>query len=269
MISNNDSGNEKFDYSEYTRNLEIKYGIEHSRLIEILADAENSKKAVTKTIDLVSGSYEVSKRGCGPLKTIYGNFYQMRFDVNDQWKTYYVIAKSSLDRKLMSVVFDKDKDVFLRIDSGCSTGQLFHDQTCECREQLDLSMSKMGERTQGLIIHIPPQDGRGKGIDFKLATLYLQNELKINTVDAFKLLEKNNRHTDLDSRTYDGAVAILKYLGVDNRLIFCTNNPKKLEAIKKNGFRVKNESIAIPPTEDTAHHLIAKQKDLGHNYGGM
>ncbi len=261
--------NGEFDYFDFTKELSQKYKINQTELLDIISEAENSKKQCTRAILIGNDSYDVTKKGCGPLDTPYGKFYQMVFKVNDEWGTYYAIAKSDLDSTLMRPAFKQEKSVFLRIDSGCTTGQLFHDKTCECREQLDLAMKRLAEKEQGLIIYIPNQDGRGKGTDFKLATLYLQERIGVNTVEAFTLLEKNNTANDIDCRTYDGAVAILKFLDVKSKLLLGTNNPKKLEALTRNGFDVKNEAIAVPPTERTARHLEAKKLVLGHDYEGL
>lgn len=261
--------NDEFNYEKYIEELSRKYNIDQATLQGIVLEAENSKSILTKKASIGNAIYEVTKKGCGPLATKYGKFYQLVFKVNDEWGTYYAIAKSKFNNDSMLPFFNQDEPIFLRIDSGCTTGQLFHDKTCECREQLDHAMKKLAGEKQGLIIYIPNQDGRGKGIDFKLASLYLQERAGVNTVEAFTLLGKNNTYRDIDCRDYDGVAAILKFLDVTSKLLLGTNNPKKLAALVENGFEVENEPIFIQPTEHTERHLEAKKCMLGHNYRGL
>lgn len=261
-------GKKIFNRLEFIKELSKKYKVNIERVVEILFDAETSRKKMTKNVMVSGKEYVVTKTGIGPIRTKHGNFYQATFEIDDEWKHYSVIVKSDIEKDSMLPNFTKHKEIFLRIDSGCTSGQLFNDITCECRDQLNLTLEKFNKKEQGIIIHIPKQDGRGKGIDFKLATLYLQEHLGLNTTEAFTLLEKDNSHISLDSRNYDGVVAILKFLGATNNITIGTNNPKKLDVLKKNDIPFKTANIVIPPTEFTCRHLKAKEKILGHCYIG-
>ena len=121
---------------------------------------------------------------------------------------YSVLAMGQLT-PAFRLSFPGAEDLLLRIDSGCETGQLFGDRTCECHQQLDLCMQKIMRRGHGLIINIPFQDGRGMGLPFKLATLQLQLDLGVHTVDSFAMLDPDGRR---DIRNYAGVIAILKFL---------------------------------------------------------
>jgi GTP cyclohydrolase II len=121
---------------------------------------------------------------------------------------YSVLAMGQLT-PAFRLSFPGAEDLLLRIDSGCETGQLFGDRTCECHQQLDLCMQKIMRRGHGLIINIPFQDGRGMGLPFKLATLQLQLDPGVHTVDSFAMLDPDGRR---DIRNYAGVIAILKFL---------------------------------------------------------
>jgi len=127
--------------------------------------------------------YAVERRGIGVLTTIHGNFYQFNFAIDDHWEKYSVIIKAEINLETLNPIFSQEDGLVLRTDSGCETGQLFGDLTCECCEQLKLAMQKIAEVGEGMIINIPRQDGRGMGLTFKLATLWIQDELKVHTVE--------------------------------------------------------------------------------------
>ncbi|MDD4989687.1 MAG: hypothetical protein PHW31_00005 [Candidatus Pacebacteria bacterium] len=175
-----------------------------------------------------------------------------------------MIVKAELDTAQLIPVFkDKDK-IVLRIDSGCETGQVFGDLTCECREQLHLTLKTIAETGEGMIINIPHQDGRGMGLTFKLATLWMQDVLGVNTVESASLLAPGGV---IDIRTYSGVICILKFFGIPEtcKINLATNNPKKAEVFAENGFAVMDYiPIVIEPNENTKAHLVAKQEYLGH-----
>jgi 3,4-dihydroxy 2-butanone 4-phosphate synthase/GTP cyclohydrolase II len=156
-----------------------------------------------------------------------------------------------------------DEGILLRIDSGCQSGQVFGDLTCDCREQLHLAMHQIACAGKGMIIHVPSQDGRGRGTAFKLGTLWLQQDLGMDTVEAAECLSGGEA---IDVRTYEGAVGILRFfgLGEGTRLNLLTNNPQKVVVLPENGFVVERASVHVAPTEHTRRHLAAKQDKLGH-----
>ncbi len=203
-------------------------------------------------------AYSISRGGAGPLITSAGKFYLFDFHIDDSWGDYEVIYKGDLDDEKMPLF--GDKPLLLRIDSGCGTGQKYGDLTCECKDQLIAAMRMIEENGSGMIIHIPEHEGRGKGLPFKLATLALEDELKVNTVEAAAILAK-----DIDVRTYGGAIGILKFFRVkEGRIDVITNNPEKTKVFAENGYVVNMVDIVIAPNEHTEMHLIAKEKLLGH-----
>lgn len=203
----------------------------------------------------------VTRHGTGPLDTHFGEFRLYDFTVGDEWVKYAVLWKGEVDRDDMPRT---SSSMLMRTDSGCETGQLFGDRTCECRQQLTLAMAEIAKAGSGLIVHIPHQDGRGKGLPFKLATLALQKELGIDTVEAARIMAQDET---IDSRTYAGVVGILQFLGVTPRtcISLATNNPRKAAVFLENGYSLTDfVPVVVPPTRHTRRHLAAKQEFLGH-----
>ena len=194
----------------------------------------------------------------------YGNLWCSRFTVNDRWLDYRVFHNGKLDRFLMPK-FDCRKPLFVRIDSGCFTGQ-HGDRTCDCWQQLCEAKKRLA-RGQGIIIHIPQQEGRGMGLDFKLATLRLQQSLGIDNVEAAMLLAGAKAPVEVDVRTYAGAIAILKFFNIPTKmkLQLGTNNPHKLSIFAKNEYvSVERIDFSIPANEHTSKHFKAKNQQFGH-----
>lgn len=206
---------------------------------------------------------QVTRDGVGPLTTAVGDFHLFTFSIDDEWQKYSVLVMATLDDNF-NPVFKRPEALVLRIDSGCETGQLFGDRTCECREQLHLCMRQIFEVGEGMVINIPRQDGRGLGLPFKLATLRIQADLGVHTVEASALLDPDGSR---DTRTYAGVIAILNYLNIPKmtQIHLASNNPKKSLVFSENGYTVADLTpVIIAPTEFTRHHLQAKQKEFGH-----
>ncbi len=184
--------------------------------------------------------YSVNLLGSGPIIADLGEFRLYAFRVNDQWNDYQILTYGGNPE-----VLAETPSLFVRIDSGCESGQTFHDRTCDCQEQLYLAMARCVVEGAGAIVHIPSQDGRGQGLAFKMATLDLQATFGLDTLTAFKLLDK-----EIDIRTYEGAVATMLFLGIGSKhpITLGTNSPQKVEAITKSGIVINRVvPIKIPP----------------------
>ncbi len=127
-----------------------------------------------------------------------------------------------------------------------------------------LTMRKIAQVGEGIVINIPNQDGRGMGNHFKLATLSLQEQLRLTTVEAASVLTDAG---PIDKRSYAGVIAILRFLQVSQKceIGLMTNNPYKLSVFVENGYRaVARVPAIIPPTYYTRRHLESKQLYLEH-----
>jgi len=253
--------------TEYENQIAAKYGVSTEAISAALDRAHRSMTVVSKNIMVIDQetkmSYTVSRTGVGIINTDFGPFLLYDFRIDDIYEKYTVITRANLDSDLMPRFKSQDR-LFLRIDSGCETGQLFGDKTCDCKEQLFMAMSLLAKRDEGMIIHVPNHEGRAMGIPFKLATLLLEDELDLNTVDAGRLLALEQ---DIDVRGYSGVICILKFFGfqpyADIELV--TNNPRKAYVFAENSYQnVKLHPIVAIPNPYTLRHLKAKQDELGH-----
>jgi len=150
-----------------------------------------------------------------------------------------------------------DSPVLTRIHSRCLTGDVFGSLRCDCREQLVLSLEKISERGAGVVIYLD-QEGRGIGLHNKIRAYALQDR-GFDTVSA-------NEHLGFspDERDYEAAGAILRDLGAVE-IDLLTNNPNKIEALRKLGILVRNRvSLQIEPNLYNHGYLMTKKHRLKH-----
>lgn len=242
-------------------------GISEEEVRSQIEKAKRSMVPLGKQVVVIENHFarlfSVTRLGVGSILTDAGLFHQYDFLLNDVWGKYSLIFAGEVDDDYMPI-FRMPESLLIRIDSGCETGQVFGDQTCDCREQLHLTMSVIQMAGEGLIVNIPRQDGRGLGLPFKLATLTLQSKLGLDTVEAAEAVASGGA---IDVRTYGGVIGILKFLQVPTtcRITLATNSPDKAKVFVENGFTVVGRTpIRITPTEHTKHHYKAKQTRLGH-----
>ncbi len=131
-------------------------------------------------------------------------------------------------------------DVLVRIHSECLTGDVFHSLRCDCGDQLENALKMIDREGKGVAIYMRGHEGRGIGLINKLMAYKLQEEGK-DTVDA---------NIELgfppDMRSYGIAAQILMDLKVKSiRLL--TNNPLKIEELRKYGFKIVREPIEVEP----------------------
>lgn len=160
---------------------------------------------------------------------------------NDIWKVYYIIYK---EKENGSAFFASDS-VLLRIDSGCVSGQIYDDASCDCLDQLHSALTQMAKDKyyEGIIIHIPTHDGRGFGTAPKAETeIYkrggkgrIHETMALDTVAAAQLLYGIENCYDL--RSFDGVGQLLRSKGISNVLLL-TDNIEKVNTLKNCGIEV-------------------------------
>lgn len=222
-----------------------------------------SKKDFTVQENGIERAYAVTRRGVGRLQTMFGLFWQLDFFVDDCWGKYSVVVCGDLSNDF-TPKFKNRHRILMRIDSGCESGQRFNDITCDCRDQLMISLQEIAKAGEGIVINIPHQDGRGMGNHFKLATLSLQERLHLTTVEAASVLTDAGL---IDKRTYAGVVAILRFLQIarECEIRLLTNNPYKLSVFEDNHYRtITRLPMVVPPNCYTREHLESKQVYLDH-----
>jgi GTP cyclohydrolase II len=145
----------------------------------------------------------------------------------------------------------------VRIHSQCLTGDVFHSLRCDCRQQLELALSRIAEEGAGILIY-EQQEGRGIGLMAKLQAYELQ-DAGLDTVEANARLGFK-----ADERDFALPAEILKALGVTSvRLL--SNNPNKVEALERAGIEVvERVPCEVKPSPHAEEYLKTKKEKMGH-----
>lgn len=152
---------------------------------------------------------------------------------------------------------DMAKPVAVRLHSACLTGDLFGSLKCDCGDQLRHTVRWMAENGGGVLLYLD-QEGRGAGIANKMRAYKLQSQ-GLDTYDADETLG-----FEFDQRHYEFAAEMLRQLGV-NRVRILTNNPHKVEAMKRAGLDVVAEQRVIGrSTAENEKYLTSKRDRAGH-----
>jgi GTP cyclohydrolase II len=150
----------------------------------------------------------------------------------------------------------------VRIHSQCLTGDVFHSLRCDCRAQLELSLSRIAEEGRGLLIY-EHQEGRGIGLLNKLRAYQLQ-DAGADTVEANERLGFES-----DLRSYELPGAILRYFGL-NQVRLLSNNPEKVQAVERAGVQVvERVPCLVDPVASTEAYLRTKKDKMGHLIDGL
>jgi 3,4-dihydroxy 2-butanone 4-phosphate synthase/GTP cyclohydrolase II len=116
-------------------------------------------------------------------------------------------------------------------------------------------MERIAAEGAGVISYNPAHEGRGIGLNDKLAAYALQ-EGELDTVDANLALGQQ-----ADARNYTVEAAILRDLGVESiRLL--TNNPDKVDGLLALGIAVLR--VPLSGRVNRHNYLEAKIMRLGH-----
>jgi GTP cyclohydrolase II len=147
--------------------------------------------------------------------------------------------------------------VLTRIHSQCLTGDVFHSLRCDCRQQLELSLSMIAEEGAGILIY-EQQEGRGIGLMAKLQAYELQ-DAGLDTVEANERLGFK-----ADEREFTLPAEILKLLAV-RAVRLLSNNPDKVKALEQAGVKVSERvPCEVTPSPQAEEYLKTKKEKLGH-----
>ena len=145
----------------------------------------------------------------------------------------------------------------VRVHSECLTGDALFSLRCDCGFQLNAALAAISAAGCGAVLYLR-QEGRGIGLGNKIRAYALQ-DTGSDTVEA-----NHQLGFPADAREYHLAVELLHVLGL-KRIRLMTNNPRKLDALQKDGIevveRVSVESGRNPHNEA---YLRAKADKLGH-----
>ncbi len=161
---------------------------------------------------------------------------------------FVVIARGS---------FQPDVPAFVRIHSQCLTGDVFGSIKCDCGQQLRKTMKLIADENCGAIVY-QQQEGRGIGIINRIRAYQLQDE-GADTIEANQQLG-----LPVDMRSYDQCAEILADLGL-KRVRMISNNPEKLNAIRRRGLKiVERVPLEIKFYRTLARYLRTKREVMGH-----
>jgi len=177
------------------------------------------------------------------LPTKYGDF------------TIYVFKENNKEHAALVKGDAKNRGVNARIHSKCLTGDVLGSLRCDCGEQLIASMDYIG-KNGGVLVYLD-QEGRGIGLLNKIRAYALQ-DFGFDTFQSNEMLGFAN-----DERDYSVVIEIFAVLGVSSIKLF-TNNPDKVEFLRKNGIKVSRVPLKTAPNKHNAFYLKTKKLKAGH-----
>ena len=147
-----------------------------------------------------------------------------------------------------------------RMHSSCVTSETLGGCDCDCVQQLEGAMEAIAGHGRGVLFYFL-QEGRGVGYCAKARDRMLVQASgeTLSTFEAYRLLGLKK-----DYRDYQNIADIVTILDIDPEWIVLTNNPDKVEAMKRHGLRiVRNEALEFDPGPFNRFYLKSK-RESGH-----
>jgi GTP cyclohydrolase II len=182
------------------------------------------------------------------LPTRFGEFHIVAFENNRDGKEHVAITKGDVIGA---------SNVPVRLHSECLTGDVMGSLRCDCRDQLESALKKIGKMERGMVLYLR-QEGRGIGLINKIRAYSLQDE-GLDTVEANLALGFRD-----DERDYAVAAHMLMSLKIQSVQLM-TNNPKKIDQLTRYGIQVNGRIPHImEPNEYNRFYLETKAAKSGH-----
>ncbi len=182
------------------------------------------------------------------LPTRFGQFHIVAFENNRDGKEHVAITKGDVIGA---------SNVPVRLHSECLTGDVMGSLRCDCRDQLEAALKKIGQMEKGVVLYLR-QEGRGIGLTNKVRAYSLQDE-GLDTVEANLALGFRD-----DERDYAVAAHMLMSLRIKSVQLM-TNNPKKINQLESYGVKVNGRIPHImEPNAHNRFYLETKAAKSGH-----
>ena len=182
------------------------------------------------------------------LPTRFGDFHIVAFENNKDGKEHVAITRGDVIGA---------SDVPVRLHSECLTGDVMGSLRCDCRDQLEAALKKIGKMERGIVLYLR-QEGRGIGLINKIRAYSLQDQ-GLDTVEANLALGFRD-----DERDYAVAAHMLMSLKIKSVRLM-TNNPKKIDQLTRYGIQVNGRIPHImEPNEYNRFYLETKAEKSGH-----
>jgi len=182
------------------------------------------------------------------LPTRFGRFRIVAFSNNRDGKDHLAIVHGDVLGAT---------DLPTRLHSECLTGDVLGSLRCDCRDQLEAALRRLGSMEAGLLLYMR-QEGRGIGLINKIRAYALQ-EKGLDTVDANRALGFRD-----DERDYSIAAHMLSSLSVGS-IRLMTNNPDKIGQLEKLGIKVSGRiPHVMASNEFNRFYLETKVARSGH-----
>jgi len=186
--------------------------------------------------------------GVAELPSRFGNFKIVAFWNNRDAKEHVAIIHGDVLGAT---------DVPTRLHSECLTGDVVGSLRCDCRDQLELALRKIGSMERGIVLYLR-QEGRGIGLINKIRAYALQDQ-GLDTVEANLALGFRD-----DERDYAVAAHMLHSLTVKSVQLM-TNNPNKIKQLQTYGVTVSGRiPHVLPPNPHNQFYLETKANRSGH-----
>lgn len=192
------------------------------------------------------------------LPTAHGDFDLVAFTSLVDSEPHLALCYGGIGVPVNGVVPAQPEPVLVRVHSQCLTGDIFDSKLCDCGSQLHQAMEQVKAAGKGVVLYMR-QEGRGIGLLAKLRAYHLQQEEKLDTVEANLRLGFGP-----DLRHYGIGAQILADLGV-RQIRLMTNNPTKVVGLDGYGLRiVERVPIQIAPNQKNQRYLQTKKDKMGH-----
>ena len=223
-----------------------------ARLPQLSRFAQEHNLKICTVADLINYRWKkeklIKREVTTHLPTPFGEFTLMGYRSILEDRIHLALVKGEVKGK---------EGVLVRVHSQCLTGDVFKSLRCDCGEQLEKSLQKIGEADCGVILYLN-QEGRGIGLLNKLRAYELQDK-GLDTVEANQKLGFAP-----DLRHYGIGAQILADLGL-HRIRLLTNNPRKVVGLKGYGLEIiERVPLEVRANKINRHYLEVKQKKLGH-----